>query len=222
MKRIVATTSARRPREKMILANESIKVNVMHSDSVVTFGVTAILSQQTDMLLSSFAVAGPDAGDANVIVTDYHGAIRMLEERPACLPALARILIVTTFEKEQNVRYAMKMGVQGYLLQSCVPEELVRAVKALHHGCHFVSDSVAHCVANPMKRGNLTGRESDVLQLLAKGYCNKTIARELGIGVGTVKSHVKGVLGKLNATARTHAVFLAAQRGLLINGAYNG
>jgi two-component system NarL family response regulator len=57
-----------------------------------------------------------------------------------------------------------------------------------------------------------------VLQLLGKGYCNKLIARALGIGIGTVKTHIKSLLDKLNATTRTHAVIIAAQRGLVSNG----
>jgi DNA-binding CsgD family transcriptional regulator len=66
-----------------------------------------------------------------------------------------------------------------------------------------------------MSHNELTGREADVLQLLGKGYCNKLIARELDIGVGTVKSHLKRVMSKLNVTARTQAVVVATQRGLI-------
>lgn len=202
-------------------AQAPINVNVMHSDALITLGVTAILAPQADMQLSSYDMAGWGEVDADVIVTDYHTAVRMHECPQDYVRSAARFLIVTAFEKEWTVRHAMNIGVHGYVLQSCAPEELIRAVKALHQGRHFLSDAVAHCVVDSMKRGHLTCRETDVLQLLAKGYCNKTIASELGIGVGTVKTHVKGVLGKLNATARTHAVVLATQRGLVNNGAFN-
>jgi two-component system NarL family response regulator len=70
-------------------------------------------------------------------------------------------------------------------------------------------------MADSFTRIGLTSRETDVLQLLAQGCCNKSIARELGIGVGTVKTHVKGLFDKLGATARTHAVVLATRRGLV-------
>jgi two-component system NarL family response regulator len=79
----------------------------------------------------------------------------------------------------------------------------------------YLSAELSRCVADSFTRIGLTSRETDVLQLLAQGQCNKSIARELGIGVGTVKTHVKGLFDKLGATARTHAVVLATRRGLV-------
>ena len=90
-----------------------------------------------------------------------------------------------------------------------------------HNGHLMVAALKRHADKPVMFLGNttLTGRETDVLQLLAQGCCNKSIARKLGIGVGTVKTHVKGVMSKLDATARTHAVVVATQRGLIRPGA---
>ncbi|RZA34551.1 MAG: response regulator transcription factor [Lysobacteraceae bacterium] len=86
----------------------------------------------------------------------------------------------------------------------------------------YLSESMTRSVADSLTRESLTGRETDVLQLLAQGCCNKSIARKLGIGVGTVKTHVKGVMSKLDATARTHAVVVATQRGLIRPGGSAG
>src|SRR5205085_4074433 len=85
-------------------------------------------------------------------------------------------------------------------------------------GIRYLSEAVSRSVAASLGRASLTERETDVLQLLAEGCCNKLIARRLGIGVGTVKTHVKGVMSKLDATARTHAVVVAAARGLIHPG----
>lgn len=99
---------------------------------------------------------------------------------------------------------------------------ILAACPALLLGRRFLSAAVTRSVADSLGREHLSGRETDVLQLLAEGCCNKTIARRLGIGVGTVKTHVKGVMSKLDATARTHALVVATQRGLVRPGAGDG
>jgi two-component system NarL family response regulator len=129
--------------------------------------------------------------------------------------AQPRVLIVTQLEREWEVRTAMMAGVHGYLLQNSDTEQLLIAVRTLSRSMRYLSAELSRCVADSFTRIGLTSRETDVLQLLAQGQCNKSIARELGIGVGTVKTHVKGLFDKLGATARTHAVVLATRRGLV-------
>jgi DNA-binding NarL/FixJ family response regulator len=190
-------------------------VHIMHTDSVMEAGLCAILSEQGDFFVSSRAQCLA-RGMAEVIVADYDSGLaaseQMRRDRNIHAPF---VLIVTELDKEWDVRMAMDSGVHGYLLQGCSPEELVKAVRMLSKGMRYLSESVTRCVADSLSRESLTNRENDVLQLLAKGCCNKLIARALGIGVGTVKTHVKGLMSKLNATARTHAVAIAAQRGLI-------
>lgn len=189
-------------------------VHILHADPVLRAGIAAILASRSDMRLSlPEAPACAHSGDVAVIVTDYQGGVALCGQRRH--PAAPRVLVLTAQDKEGAVRLALDAGVQGYLLQSCTADELVQAVLALRAGQRYLSETVARCVADSLGRSELTSRETDVLQLLGKGYCNKTIARELGIAPGTVKTYVKGVLGKLNATARTHAVVLASERGLI-------
>ena len=128
-----------------------------------------------------------------------------------------RVLLVTHEGKDGEVRRAIASGVHGYLVQSEAPAELSTAVLYLSDGQRYLSGSVQRCMADSDSQSELTRREDDVLQLMGQGYCNKLIARTLGISLGTVKSHVKAVLEKLNATARTHAVVIAAQRGMIGN-----
>ena len=87
----------------------------------------------------------------------------------------------------------------------------------LMHGSRYFSTAVAQTIADGMGREALTPRESDVLDLLVDGHCNKAIAQSLAIAVGTVKAHVKAILEKLGARSRTHAVVVAAARGLILD-----
>ncbi|WP_338761958.1 response regulator transcription factor [Massilia sp. METH4] len=194
-------------------------VHIMHADAVMAAGIHALLAERGEFHLTLQERQPHGQAHARVIVADYDSGITLARQLSADrFGAAPRVLIVTQLDKEWQVRTAMDSGVHGYLLQGCSAEELLRAVQQLSQGMRYLAEAVTRCVADSLSRETLTGRETDVLQLLAKGCCNKSIARELGIGVGTVKTHVKGLMSKLEATARTHAVVVAAQRGLIGTG----
>ncbi|WP_229429358.1 response regulator transcription factor [Massilia sp. ST3] len=196
----------------------SSAVHIMHADPVMTVGLHAILAELPELRVTTSLRQPEGQRVARVLVADYDTGLA-LARRP--MPEALRhpaVLIVTQLDKEWEVRIAMDAGVHGYVLQSCAPDELQRAATTLAQGQRYLTESVTRSVADSLSRENLTGRETDVLQLLAQGCCNKSIARKLGIGVGTVKTHVKGVMSKLDATARTHAVVVATQRGLIRPG----
>jgi two-component system NarL family response regulator len=202
------------------LQGDKVKVAIAHGDAIVNAGLAALLGAGDDMQVT---IASGDAGHAgaDVVIVDHRGGLEYMRR---CANAHhgetpARVLIVTQMEREWEVRTAMMAGVHGYLLQSADPEQLLTAVRTLSRGLRYLSADLSRCVADSFTRIGLTSRETDVLQLLAQGQCNKSIARELGIGVGTVKTHVKGLFDKLGATARTHAVVLATRRGLVGDGA---
>lgn len=194
-------------------------VHIIHTDPVMTAGLQAILADRPELRVSTH-LSQPEARQvARVLVADYDTGLALARQPEHVGLRRPGILIVTQLDKEWEVRIAMDAGVHGYVLQSCSPEELHKAVASLALGQRYLSESVTRSVADSLSRENLTGRETDVLHLLAEGCCNKSIARKLGIGVGTVKTHVKGVMSKLDATARTHAVVVATQRGLIHPGA---
>ncbi|WUR15993.1 response regulator transcription factor [[Empedobacter] haloabium] len=194
-------------------------VHLMHRDPVMTAGLHALLAGCGEFLLTTRTGDPQGHAGAHVVVADYDTGLALARQAPQDRFGHApRVLIVTQLDKEWEVRTAMDCGVHGYLLQGCSADELVRAVRQLGQGLRYLSEAVTRCVADSLSRETLTGRETDVLRLLAKGCCNKSIARELGIGVGTVKTHVKGLMSKLDATARTHAVVVATQRGLIDAG----
>lgn len=193
-------------------------VHIMHADPVMTAGLHAILAELPDLRVTTHLRQPESRRLARLLVADYDAGVNLARQPMPDMPRHPGVLIVTQLDKEWEVRVAMDAGVHGYVLQSCSPDELHHAVRALAQGQRYLSDSVTRSVADSLSRETLTGRETDVLQLLAQGCCNKSIARKLGIGVGTVKTHVKGVMSKLDATARTHAVVVATQRGLIRPG----
>ncbi len=196
----------------------STAIHIMHADPIMTVGIHAVLAEQPGLRVTSHLRQPEAQRVARVLVTDYDNGVALARQRGG-LDQSPGVLVVTQFDKEWEVRLAMDAGVAGYLPQSCGPDELTHAVDLLVRGQRYLSESMTRSVADSLTREALTGRETDVLQLLAQGCCNKSIARKLGIGVGTVKTHVKGVMSKLDATARTHAVVVATQRGLIRPGA---
>jgi two-component system NarL family response regulator len=196
---------------------DKVRILIAHSDAIVRAGLAALLGAQDDMQATTVSSDAASHAGADVIILDHRSA---LEHMRRCASAhhgdsQPRVLIVTQLEREWEVRTAMMAGVHGYLLQNADAEQLLTAVRTLSKGMRYLSAELSRCVADSFTRIGLTSRETDVLQLLAQGQCNKSIARELGIGVGTVKTHVKGLFDKLGATARTHAVVLATRRGLV-------
>ncbi|MYM27623.1 two-component system, NarL family, response regulator [Duganella sacchari] len=196
---------------------DKVHVQVAHADAIISAGLAALLGAHDDL-----RIAAPGER-ADVIILDHRGGLEHMR-RAASAPhhdAQPRVLIVTQLEREWEVRTAMMAGVHGYLLQNADAGQLLVAVRSLSRGMRYLSPELSRCVADSFTRIGLTSRETDVLQLLAQGQCNKSIARELGIGVGTVKTHVKGLFDKLGATARTHAVVLATRRGLVGDSYHN-
>ncbi|WP_229207734.1 MULTISPECIES: response regulator transcription factor [unclassified Duganella] len=187
-----------------------INVLIAHADAIVSAGLAALLAAQADLRIS--IATGDNAAihaDTDIILLDHGSAMQHTRRN------WPRRLIVTHLDREWDVYTAMTAGVHGYLLQNADARELLTAVRTLGRGMHYLSAELHDRVVDSATRIDLTSRETDVLQLLAQGLCNKLIARELGIGVGTVKTHVRGLFDKLGATARTHAVVLAMRRGLL-------
>lgn len=201
-----------------------IRVAVEYADPLVAIGLSTVLSQQVDIDVvgrrdgdERFACTG----DAQVVVTDYSGGLQRaaegrrrdpLRERPR---DPARVLVVTPHEREHEVRSALEAGVDGYIQLGCKVAELVCGVRQLARGARYISATAARRIADSMTRSALTQRELDVLRLVVHGKSNKLIALELDICVGTVKAHMKAILGKLDARTRTQAASVAVERGLV-------
>ncbi len=127
----------------------------------------------------------------------------------------ARILMLTTYDGDEDIHRAMKAGACGYLLKSVPGPELLRAVEAAAAGDSYLPPEVARRLAERAAYGELTAREMEVLPLLVKGLTNREIGEVLRFTEFTAKAHVRSLLAKLGAADRTEAATLAIQRGLV-------
>ena len=131
-----------------------------------------------------------------------------------------RVLILTTYESDDQILAAIEAGAAGYLLKAAPQAEIVAGIRSVAAGQSALSPQVAVRLVERMRQPTtpetvLTARETEVLRLVASGHSNKQIAVALGIGESTVKTHLLKVFDKLGVADRTRAVTLAMERGLL-------
>jgi DNA-binding NarL/FixJ family response regulator len=163
----------------------------------------------------------PDVVLMDVRMPDLDG-IAATSELSEAVPE-TRILIVTTFEQDDYIFGALRAGASGFLLKRARPEELIHAVHAIAAGDSLLSPSVTRRVIDRMARqpapppdgrlDALTGREREVLHLIARGLSNGEIANELGVEQSTIRTHVKRILMKLQLRDRVQAVIFAYENG---------
>jgi DNA-binding NarL/FixJ family response regulator len=187
-------------------------------------GIATIINSQPDMLLVSQATTGADAVQQfrehkpditlmDLRLPDLSGIDAMIAIR-AEFPD-ARIIMLTTFEGDVEVRRALQAGARGYLSKNMPPGELAQAIRQVHAGKTRVPAELAAQLAEHMGDDNLTTREIEVLHHVAAGNRNRDIAELLNISEETVKVHVKHVMDKLGARDRTQAITIALRRGII-------
>jgi len=201
-----------------------IRVLVADDHPVVRAGLAAVIAQEADLALVAEAENGaravalfrehqPDVVlmDLRMPVIDGVEAIRTIT---AEFPT-ARILALTTYEGDGDIRRALEAGAQGYLLKDMLLTEVITAVRAVHRGERVIPTAVAVRLAEHPLGSDLTGREIEVLTLVARGLANKDVASVIGRADETVKVHLKNIFAKLSVTDRTEAVTVALARGLI-------
>jgi NarL family two-component system response regulator LiaR len=208
-----------------------IRVLIADDHAVVRQGLRTFLELQDDIEVIGDACDGEEAvaaaldGRPDVVIMDLvmpgldgiEATRRILRERPA-----TRVIALTSFLDDEKVLPAVRAGAAGYLLKDVEPEQLVRAIRTVHGGEALLHPAATATVmreladhAEPADEADLglTGREREVLALVARGLPNKLIAHELGIAEKTVKTHMSSILAKLGVTDRTQAALLAVRRG---------
>jgi len=205
---------------------DRIRVHVLHEDPIARAGLSVALRGHADLNL-----VGPfdtERGDpprstampptmVDIVLADFANAVAFatdLRRKPNASVA-PRVVVVGGMDREWEIRHALDRGIRGYLVAGCGLDEIVAGVRAVHRGERYLSGDVAARLAESVSEESLTHREEEVLRLVVEGLCNKAIARRLGIAVGTVKSHLKSVFGKLDVESRTQAVAAVERRGLL-------
>jgi two-component system response regulator DesR len=206
-----------------MFASPPTRVAVRHGNAVVSAGLMAVFREQLDFEVSDGdglddAMPGwaPDA-TPDVVVTDYLGGLMLAAHFRAdrALKRAPRVMIVTWQGEEWEIRAALQEGIEGYMLIDCHLDEMIHGVRALGRGMRYLCVPVAQRIAESVSYAQLTERETQVMGLMAEGHGNKDIAAELQVSVGTIKSHVKAILGKLHASSRTEASMIASRRGIL-------
>jgi DNA-binding NarL/FixJ family response regulator len=203
---------------------ERIRVLVADDHPVVRTGLSAVIVEQGDLELVAEAENGeravalfrehqPDVVlmDLRMPVMDGVEAIRTIT---AEFPT-ARILALTTYEGDADIRRALEAGARGYLLKDMLLTEVISAVRAVRRGDRVIPTAVATRLAEFPERSELTEREIEVIQLVARGLSNKEVARAIGRTDETVKIHLKNIFAKLDVADRTEAVTVALTRGLI-------
>jgi DNA-binding NarL/FixJ family response regulator len=209
------------PKESEMTQHETrrrIAVLVCVAEPLLQVGVQAALAAEVDMEVVDTRPAA--AGQrVDVVVADAATASRFTQDgRRLDLPSrlqLARVLVIAAHAREYAVRGALEQGVHGFVLTSSALHDLVEGVRALCRGNTYLCPLLAQQLAETSQRDALTSREGEVLQLMTLGLCNKSIARDLAIAVGTVKTHVKSIMSKLDASCRTEAARIATERGIV-------
>ncbi len=169
-------------------------------------GVRLALEKRPDVVLMDVQMPGMSGVEATAALC-------------AAWPA-ARVVILTTFDRDDYVFQAIRAGALGYLLKDAPAEELIRTIRRVHGGEAFIQPEIASRTLRELLRPQqsplepLSDREREVLLLLAQGASNKEIAERLVITEGTVKNHVSNILGKLQAENRTQAAEIARRYGL--------
>ncbi len=204
--------------------NQPIKVLVVEDHNVVRQGLVALIKTVPDMKVVGEAADGKQAveffrqhqPDVTImdlrlpVMTGVEAITAIRREHPA-----ARVIVLTTFDGDEDIYRALQAGAKGYLLKDMSGDDLMDAIRTVHAGKSRIPAAVAQRLADRMVGPELTVRELDVLKLIVAGKSNKEIGQELFISEATVKTHINNLLSKLGVSDRTQATTTALQRGIV-------
>jgi two-component system NarL family response regulator len=203
---------------------EAIRLMLVEDHAVVRQGLVALLSAEDDLEVAGACGDGLEAVEMyrrllpDIALMDLQmpklGGVETIKRIRAEFPA-ARVIVLTTFDGDEDIYRALQAGARAYLLKGMPVEELVTTIHAVHRGKLHVPGPVAAKLAERVSGQELTARELSVLERIVAGRANKEISADLFISEATVKTHINSLLGKLGVADRTHAATVAIQRGLV-------
>ncbi len=201
-----------------------LAVLIVDDHPVVRMGLVGVVASDPRLRVAGEAADGAEACRAyqscrpDVVLMDLRmpgcDGVEAIE-RIRAFDALARIVILTTFDGEEDIWRGLRAGAKAYLLKDSPGAEIVACIVAVARGEKVVPPSVAAKLVDRLDGDELSRRELEVLRWLATGKSNKEIARGTGITEGTVKFHVTAIMTKLGAKSRTEAVAIGVRRGLI-------
>jgi DNA-binding NarL/FixJ family response regulator len=210
------------------MSNPTPTLSVMLVDDhlIVRRGLASLISDEPDLTVVAEASSGEEAialasvHRPDVIVLD----LRLRDMSGIDVAEALRgykILMLSSFMQEEDVRRVFDAGILGYLSKDKDSAELLKAIRAVGLGNRYLPPEISLLLAKSEHSSHLTARELEILKLIAEGRANKQIGEMLTLSENTVKNHVKSILAKLNAKDRTHAVTEALKRGLFQLGRGN-
>jgi DNA-binding NarL/FixJ family response regulator len=215
-----ASDDKKKPKAK----KERIRILIADDHSVVREGLVSLVKRKSDMVVVAEASNGREAVelwkehrpdvtllDLRMPELDGVGAIEEIRE----LDENAQIVVLTTYDGDEDIYRAIKAGAKAYLLKDTARDALVETVRRVHAGETYLPPQLAAKLAERVSGQALSPREIEVLQRMAVGKSNKEIGTELFISEGTVKTHIKSIFSKLDVVSRTEAVATATRRGLI-------
>jgi two-component system NarL family response regulator len=203
----------------------SINVVIADDHPIVREGLAAILKSQSDIKVVAEATNGEETVEIckqhlpDVLLLDLRmprkDGLQVMKELAACTLSRVRVIVMTTYESEDDICRSVKSGGKGFLVKDAAPEQIREAIRRVAAGESVLSSKIVAKLAESIAQPDLSKRERQVLNQLANGRSNKEIARILYISEHTAKAHVKAIMAKLNADSRTEAIAIAIKRGLL-------
>ena len=206
------------------MSDKKIRIVVVDDQAVVRQGFVSLINTVADMEVVGEGTNGQQAID---LYREHRPDVMLIDLRMPVLTGVeaiaairrefsgARIIVLTTYDGDEDIYRSLQAGAQGYLLKDVFFEDLEDAIRKVHAGSRRIPSEVAERLAERMTGSNLTGRELEVLQQIVAGKSNKEIGSELRISEATVKSHINNILSKLGVSDRTQAATTALQRGIV-------
>lgn len=204
--------------------NKRIQILISDDHPVVREGLAALINRRPDMRVVAEAGNGREAVDAflrlrpDVALMDLRmpqmDGVQAISAIREAAPD-ARIIVLTTYDSDEDIYRALRAGAKAYLLKDARREELLDCIRTVYEGRSWIPAAVATKLASRVGASELTPRELEVLRLMVAGKSNKEIGAILFVAEGTVKVHVSHIMEKLGTTGRTEAVSVALKRGLI-------
>jgi DNA-binding NarL/FixJ family response regulator len=207
-----------------VSTENKIRIMVVDDQAVVRQGFVALINTVPDMSVIVEATTGAQAIE---LYRRHRPDVTLMDLRMPGVSGVeaitairrefadARIIVLTTYDGDEDIYRSLQAGALSYLLKDVFFEELEAAIRSVHAGLRRIPTMIAERLAGRVGGSELTGRELEVLAEIVRGHSNREIAAALKISEATVKSHINNILSKLGVNDRTQAATTALQRGII-------
>jgi two-component system, NarL family, response regulator len=204
--------------------SQAIQVLIADDHAIFRQGLATIINRDPDMNVIAQAENGQQAID---LFREHQPDVTLMDLRMPEVNGVeaigaihaefksARIIVLTTYDSDEDIYRGLQAGAKGYLLKETEPDELLNAIRTVYQGQQYIPPDVGAKLVQRLRNPELSERELAVLRAMAQGMSNADIAAALNISEGTVKSHVNRILNKLDVSDRTQAVIVAVKRGIV-------